>query len=420
MPRFNGLAALKLLRVQHPDLPFILVSGTAGEEVAVEAMKAGAQDYLLKHHLARLPHAVERELRDAELRREHRHAEARYRRLFNQVPIGISSTTPDGRILDANPAFVEMFGFADVENLKRMKINELWVEPNQRAELLATLARDGVVCNFEQQFRRTDGRTIWCSSSMRAMHDGGGNVEHYEGVSLDITERKCAQQELERRQQELERSNEDLEHFAYIASHDLREPLRMVAGFAELFARRFHGRVDPTADEYISYMVDGVQRMEKLIETLLQYSRIGKGAASATLDMNEVADRAIDSALVSIDASGASVTHETLPVVQGDETALLNMLANIVGNALKFRGERPPEVTISAQDGGAEWIFSVSDNGIGIDSSFRESIFVMFRRLHTQNEYPGTGRGIDFLLYSAQAAVDRHQLNARHLLDDGN
>jgi len=156
MPRFSGLAALKLLQDKGFDLPFILASGTVGEDVAVEAMKAGAHDYVLKTNLTRLPLAIERELRDAETRREAKRAEARYRNLFNRVPVGITSTTPEGKVLAANPAFVEMLGFADVEELKHANTTEFWVKPEERARMIAVLARDGIIQYFEVQLRRRD------------------------------------------------------------------------------------------------------------------------------------------------------------------------------------------------------------------------------------------------------------------------
>src|ERR1700691_2727682 len=285
MPRFDGLSALKVLRMTDTDVPFILVSGTIGESVAVEAMKAGANDYILKGNLARLPLAVEREIRDAEVRREGRRREERYRSLFERVPVGVFTTTPGGAILEANPAFVDMLGFTDAETLKRINLEELWLQPTENDRLKSLLASDGVMRNFEMQFRRRDGSSIWCAQNVRAMYDAQGHIDRYESVAVDVTERRRAQEDLDR-------SNEALQRFAYVASHDLREPLRMVGGFAELFARRYQGTLDATADEYIAFMIDGVRRMEQLIASLLHYSRAGQGAPFASVDMNQVADRA--------------------------------------------------------------------------------------------------------------------------------
>ena len=198
MPHFSGLAALKLLQDKELDLPFIVVSGSAGENVAVEAMKAGAHDYILKGNLARLAPAMERELRDAEVRRERRRAESRYRNLFNSVPVGVFITTPDGKVIEANPRFVAMLGFADEKSLKRVNIRELWMHPEERPRLTALIAREGAVENLEMEFRGADGRTVWCVVSAHVMYDAAGKIDHYEGVSVDITERKHAEQELNR------------------------------------------------------------------------------------------------------------------------------------------------------------------------------------------------------------------------------
>jgi PAS domain S-box-containing protein len=169
MPHFSGLAALKLLQDRELDLPFILVSGNAGENVAVDAMKAGAHHYILKDNLARLAPAVERELRDAELRRERKRAESRYRNLFNSVPVGVFIVTPEGKVLEANPKFFAMLGFEDEESLKRINLGELWKHPEERLLLNALLAREGAVETREVEFRRADGKALWCVVSAHVM-----------------------------------------------------------------------------------------------------------------------------------------------------------------------------------------------------------------------------------------------------------
>src|SRR6266851_2094280 len=203
MPHFDGISALRLLQGKQIDLPFILVSGTIGEDVAVEAIKAGAHDYVLKSNLARLPHAVERALSDAHARREHKLAEARYRELFNSVPVGIFTTTPEGGILEANPAIVQMLGFTDAEALKRLNRGELWVDPEERENIRGMLARDGMVRNVEIQFRRADGKIIWCEESIRAVYDSAAKLDRYEGIAVDITERKLGQKALQESQRRL-------------------------------------------------------------------------------------------------------------------------------------------------------------------------------------------------------------------------
>src|SRR5579863_4095332 len=198
LPRFNGLAALKILRESGLDVPFILVSGTVGEEVAVEAMKQGADDYVLKSNLARLPLAVERTLRDLQVRAERNRAEALYRNLVDRVPVGLFRISPEGEILEANPALVEMLGFSDDDSLKRANIADLWVQREELSRLVSIIEKDGAVQNFETRMRRPGGGVIWCEQSARAFFDAAGKVEYYEGVLADITARKRAEEEANR------------------------------------------------------------------------------------------------------------------------------------------------------------------------------------------------------------------------------
>lgn len=241
MPRFNGLAALKMLRDTGLDLPFILVSGTVGEDVAVEAMKCGADDYVLKSNLARLPLAVERELRDSEVRVERNRAEARYRSLVDRVPVGLFRISPAGDILEFNPALIDMLGFQDGDSLKKADVAELWLRPEERARFEAVIEKEGVVKNFEMEMRRRDGSIIWCEQSARAVYDAAGKVGHWEGVLVDVTSRKLAEEEANRARDrvrdlalETARLRSD---FLASMSHEIRTPLTGIIGTGELLSR---------------------------------------------------------------------------------------------------------------------------------------------------------------------------------------
>jgi len=201
---------------------------------------------------------------------------------------------------------------------------------------------------------------------------------------------------LEQQAAELVRSNRDLEQFAYVASHDLQEPLRKVSSFCQLLQRRYSGQLDERADQYIEFAVNGAQRMQRLINDLLAFSRIGRVTTGFTeVDLNRVvADIAADVESAE-DASGAKVTWSTLPVVRGEEVLLATLLANLVGNSLKFRRpDRPPRVRLRSRRVGDEWEISCEDNGIGIDPEFADKVFVIFQRLHGRDDYPGTGIGL--------------------------
>ncbi len=204
---------------------------------------------------------------------------------------------------------------------------------------------------------------------------------------------------------ELARSNADLEQFAYVASHDLQEPLRMVSSYTQLLARRYKGKFDPDADEIIAYAVDGASRMQALINDLLSYSRVGtKGKDPKPTDVQSVFDQALANLQAAIQESGAVVTHNPLPTVMADGSQFVQLLQNLIGNAIKFRGQAPPRVHVSATRKGNEWTFSVHDNGIGIDPKYFDRLFVVFRRLHNRAEYPGTGIG----LAVCKRIVERH------------
>ena len=204
---------------------------------------------------------------------------------------------------------------------------------------------------------------------------------------------------------ELKRSNADLQQFAFTASHDLQEPLRGIESFIKLLEKRYKGKLDEKADEYIDYVVDDVQRMQMLIKDLLEYSRVSvKEKIFCPVNCSVVLEQALKNLRLSIEESRADVTYDLLPVVMGDEAQLIRLFQNLIGNAIKFRGWEPLKIHISAGREGAEWIFSIRDTGIGIDPRQAERIFIIFQRLHSRQEYPGTGIGLAI----CKRIVERH------------
>jgi signal transduction histidine kinase len=211
--------------------------------------------------------------------------------------------------------------------------------------------------------------------------------------------------ELNRQKDELARSNAELQQFAYVASHDLQEPLRMVSSYLQLIQRRYGGKLGSDADEFIAFAVDGANRMRNLINDLLTYSRVGTRAKDFRATSTEEALRlGLANLKVAIEESGAKVTYDKMPDVVADDSQLVQLFQNLVGNAIKFRGDKAPEVHVVAQPNGRECVFGVRDNGIGIDPKHTERIFQVFQRLHDRTQYPGTGIGLSI----CKKIVERH------------
>lgn len=260
-----------------------------------------------------------------------------------------------------------------------------------------------VECDAEKEGR--DGVRVPCIVTATPFRGTNGELLGIVEDFKDISERKLTEKELAQRAQELARSNADLQQFAYVASHDLQEPLRMVASYVQLLARRYKGQLDADADDFINYAVDGANRMQILINDLLAYSRVGtQGREFKPTECTAVLEEAIANLQTAVKESGAVITHNSLPTVMADGPQLLQLFQNLVGNAIKFHGQEPPRIHVSAEPEEAGWVFSVRDNGLGIDPAYKERIFVIFQRLHGKTEYPGTGIGLAI----CKKIVERH------------
>ena len=279
------------------------------------------------------------------------------------------------------------------------------------------------ILSKEEKETWPDGREAWASTTKIPLRDRNGRIIGTMGISRDITERRRAQQELQqyksrleelvaartaeltRVNEELARSNTELERFAYVASHDLQEPLRMVASYTQLLARRYRGKLDADADEFICYAVDGANRMQQLIQALLDYSRLStKGNRLEITESDVACNSAILSLRQAIEDSGAIVTVGPLPPVLADATQLSQLFQNLIGNAIKYRNEDRPEIRVAARAERDQWVFSIQDNGIGIEPQYNDRIFEMFQRLHTREKYSGTGIGLTI----CRKIVERH------------
>jgi PAS domain S-box-containing protein len=268
-----------------------------------------------------------------------------------------------------------------------------WKTIEEKTKEWNTVGSPGVL-NLEFRVRKADGRYIWVEDHMIKVRNNGDS--HMAGVLINITEHKTTEEKLKQLAEKLSQSNKELEQFAYVASHDLQEPLRMVASYIQILQRRYKGQLSQEADEFINYAVDGVVRMKTLINDLLIYSRVNtKEAPLEDVDCNAVIEQTLTTLQTSIDESKAVINYDQLPVVKANQLHLSQLFQNLISNAIKFKKpDEAPVVKISAKHAGDEWLFTVQDNGIGIDKEFSDKIFVIFQRLHNSSEYPGTGIGL--------------------------
>jgi len=253
---------------------------------------------------------------------------------------------------------------------------------------------------------RKDGSQFWANVVVTALRDASGKINGFVKITRDLTARKQVEDELKRYAEELKRSNQELEQFAYVASHDLQEPLRTVSSFSQLLARRYQGKLDADADEFIAFVVEGATRMQTLINDLLAFSRIGtRGDPLVLVDWGKLFQAAKENLEVAIAESGAVITNDPLPALVADQTQLTQLFQNLFSNAIKFRRrEEAPRIHVSAVSEDGTWQFSVRDNGIGIAAQYFDRIFIVFQRLHGREEYSGTGIGLAI----CKKIVERH------------
>jgi light-regulated signal transduction histidine kinase (bacteriophytochrome) len=231
----------------------------------------------------------------------------------------------------------------------------------------------------------------------REMVELGGDVDAMRRqIVAEFHALHDATEKLNRQTADLERSNTELEQFAYVASHDLQEPLRKVASFTQLLERRYKGQLDERADQYIAFAVDGAKRMQGLINDLLSFSRVGRLTREhVEIGVGELVQQALTNLSIAIEETGATVTvAEDMPRVRVDQSLIVGVFQNLIGNAIKFRADVPPEIAVGVRDDGEFWEFSIADNGIGIEPEYADRIFVIFQRLHAKDAYPGTGIGL--------------------------
>jgi PAS domain S-box-containing protein len=368
----------------------------SGDELGVlvdrfNEMLAGIQSR--DSHLRMVLAEREEALRDAEKARE------RFRFMAESMPQKIFTATPSGARDYFNRQWTEFTGlpFEQIENWGwTQSIHPDDVEADVRSWRQSI--ETGEPFHFQHRLRRADGAYRWHLTRAHAMRDEQGNISMWIGSNTDIHEQK-------EREEELRMANEDLQQFAYSASHDLQEPIRNVAVYSEIVAKRYYNLLDADGRQFLGFLTEGGRRMVTLINDLLAYTRAGVvDDKTAAVDSSVALQLALSSLAEAVRENGASVTHDPLPQVYMGESHLQQLFQNLIGNALKYRKEDPPQIHISAVDQGTAWRFSVHDNGIGIDPTYKEKIFGVFKRLHRDQKYSGTGIGLAI----CQRVVERY------------
>ena len=404
MPTMDGFETLELIkrRKRNQDTAVIFLTGVEKETRQVfRGYSAGAVDYISKPVDTDVLRSKVAVLVDLHSKTDAlKESEERFRTAFANAPIGIALIGPDGEWLQANEALCDMLGRSSAELFRRpiCEFTRPADRQHERREFRRLIAEKPRFYRAEKRLEHRDGRVVRALVSVSLAVDAQARPLNFIWQLVDVTE-------LERRADDLARSNAELEQYAHVISHDLKEPLRSIGGFVQLLERRYQGALDDEAHRFIGFTVAGVERMQALIDDLLSYSRAGAGELQRDrVDSRELVNRALASLDAAVREAGAEVELGELPPIVADERGLGQVFQNLLSNAIKFRAGDAPRVEVSAKHADGAWSFGVADSGIGVESAHAERIFRIFQRLHTRDEYGGTGVGLAI----CKRIVERH------------
>jgi PAS domain S-box-containing protein len=324
-------------------------------------------------------------------------AEQRHRNLSELIPFGGWTADANGNMTTLSASFLNAFGVT-LDQCRGLRWLDLIEEPQReqvRAEWLDCM-RSGYFWDYQYKMRARDGSLFTVLSRGVPVRRPDGRVQSWVGIHLDVTEIERIAEDRIQHARDIARFNAELEQLAYVASHDLQEPLRTIASYLQLLSRRYKGKLDAEADVFIDYAVDGASRLKELLQDLMLLQQIGKSSRKRSrCNLSEIATKALKHVSARWDGKTAALSLEPLPVVVGDESELIQLFENLLDNSIKYaRPDVPPALRISAERAAAEWVIRLKDNGIGIEPQYLRRIFEVFQRLHSRSDYPGNGIGL--------------------------
>jgi PAS domain S-box-containing protein len=338
---------------------------------------------------------------------ELRKSEERFSQMAEIAGEWIWEVDVNGLFTYSSPVIERLLGYLPEELVAKLHFYDLFEEKARevlKQQIINSIQAKEPIIGFLNTNIHKNGKLVILETNAGVIFDENGHLTGYLGSCLDLSERIRTQEELVTTLAELKRSNRELEEFAYVASHDLQEPLRIIVSYLQLVERRYKELLDDKGQDFIKRAVAGAKRMQTLIEDLLAYSRISASAKPfAVVDTTEIFKESLDMLRLFVKDSGANISADKLPVVKGDKSQIVRVFINLIGNAIKFC-ENKPEIRISATERSKDWLFSVADNGIGIQSEYKERVFEIFQRLHSRDDYPGTGIGLAI----SRKIVQRH------------
>jgi len=400
----DGFEILESIQEATSRIPVVAFTNLRDEEAAVQGMKAGFADFVFKSSKGylRLPEAAGEALERAEQDLLVARSQPWLGTLLDRANVGAFRTTLDQRLIESTPALLRLLGVRNVQDALRVRLPEPFFAAQDKEELRERLGNERALQSREVQLKRPDGGNVWLSLTELLLLDVDNEMV-IDSLVQDVSHLKAREDAFRGRVEELERSNADLSEFAYIASHELQEPLRMVEKFGSILAEDFGRKLGTEGSELLGFVVEGAHRMQGLIDDLLALSRINsEGQDFEECDSSELVEQAMANLADRLEENQAMVEVEPLPAIEADVSQVVQLWQNLLSNAIKFRGVEAPHIRIAAEKADEEWVFSVEDNGVGIEPKEAETVFTIFRRLHP--DLPGTGIGLTI----CKRIVNRH------------